>query len=338
MTTAMKKRRVLWTACLMLTLLAVAAPTWSAELPEEPTPKPIEEPDVTMKTLGGLQYWGDVYFYSDWRIQRNVFTSHYRLLDGNDYRRSWGTFKECLDTLEEIRETQQLPPMSGKAVLLIHGVIRSSKSMNALAQPLQDAGYTVFRFGYPSTQIKIEEAAEYLHRSIESLEGIDEINVIAHSMGGLVVRAYLMEHRDERLKRMVMLGVPNRGARLADRLKNLGIFHTIYGPAGQQLATGDDNLIAKLPTPNFEFAIIAGAQGTDEGLNPLVPGDDDGTVSVESARLPGATDFATAKCLHSFLMNSEKVIGYCVNFIKTGQLRAEGPRFPIPTLDHASAK
>ena len=34
-----------------------------------------------MKTLGGRQLWGDVAVFHDWRIQKNILTGHYRLLD-----------------------------------------------------------------------------------------------------------------------------------------------------------------------------------------------------------------------------------------------------------------
>ena len=66
------------------------------------------------------------------------------------------------------------------------------------------------------------------------------------------------------------------------------------------------------------------------GYNPLVPGDDDGTVSVTSARLPGAADFLLVPCIHSFLMKNDTVIDSTVRFLESGQLRNEGDPHPIP--------
>jgi hypothetical protein len=97
-------------------------------------------------------------------------------------------------------------------------------------------------------------------------------------------------------------------------------------------------LIAKLPTPKFEFAIIAGARGAPGGFNPLVPGDDDGTVAVASTRLPGAKDFVTVNCIHSFLMSNKHVVDYTVRFIQEGRLRKEGPRQPIPKSPDAASE
>jgi pimeloyl-ACP methyl ester carboxylesterase len=280
------------------------------------------------KTLGGRQFWGDVLFFHDWTIQRNALTGHYRLLDGDDYRHASGTYEECVRTLEGIKRAQKLPAMSGRAVVLVHGIVRSSKSFPRMREALRAQGYQVFGFDYPSTQVPIPEAAEYLHQCLQSMEGVDEIHFVVHSMGGLVVRAYLAEHQDERIRRMVMLGVPNLGACLADRLQANILFKALYGPAGQQLVSDPKGLICGLPTPQFEFAVIAGARGAD-GWNPLIPGDDDGTISVECTRLPGAADFATVNCLHSFIMNDAGAIAQTVRFLNEGRLRAEGERQPI---------
>lgn len=290
-------------------------------------------PDMPMKTLGGRQFWGDVLRFHDWRIQKNVIFGQYRLLDGDDHRHASGSLEECRAALKRITQERNLSPMSGKAVVLVHGIVRSSKSLGRIGDRLKQEGYHVFGFDYPSTRVPIEEAAGYLHSVLSSLEGIEQIDLVVHSMGGLVVRAYLAEHRDERLRRMVMIAVPNTGAHMADRMENGFLrtpFRLVLGEAGGQLIRGDDSFIAGLPIPEFGFGIIAGARGTPDGYNPLIPGDDDGTVSVESTRLPGAADFMTVNALHSFLMNNEQAIDATVRFINTGKFRAEGEPQPIP--------
>ncbi len=84
--------------------------------------------NLAMKTLGGRQFWGDVRFFRGWRIQRHVLSGHYRLLDPQDVRRAWGSLAECEATLQAERDRLQLPPMSGTAVVALHGILRSSKS------------------------------------------------------------------------------------------------------------------------------------------------------------------------------------------------------------------
>ncbi|MEZ6067307.1 MAG: alpha/beta fold hydrolase [Planctomycetaceae bacterium] len=288
--------------------------------------------NIPMPTLGGRQLWGDILHFRGWRIQQNVLTQHYRLLDPGDVRQAWGTIDDCRRALKTIREQQGLQPMSGRAVILVHGIIRSSKSFAALQSRLTGEGYVVVPFDYPSTRLPIAESARYLRQVIESLEGIEQIDLVVHSMGGLLVRAYLQQTAsapDLRIRRMVMLGVPNMGAKLANIAQKNVLFKSIFGPAGQQLIEDPEGVISKLPTPAFEFGVLAGSRGQPEGYNPLIPGDDDGVVSVSATRLPGARDYIQVIGWHSFLMSNTDCIEAAVRFLKTGAFRESGEREPI---------
>ena len=283
---------------------------------------------VGVKTLGGLQFWGDLKYFHGWRIQQNVLTNHHRLLDPQDHRHCSGTAEECEARLLKISAEKKLSVMSGKAAVLIHGIGRSSKSFDAMARTLTEDGYTVVSFDYPSTRVPIQESAEYLHQVIESLDGIESIDIVVHSMGGLVLRSYLQKHNDTRLHRAVMLGVPNNGAQLADFLKNNPVFRMILGPAGQQLVTESDGLISALPTPDFEFGVLAGGRSAARGYNPLLPGDNDSTVTVSSTRLPGARDFICVPVIHTFLMSDQQAVTATCCFLKHG--RFDQGRAPAP--------
>ena len=335
--------RVVRPAVTGLLLLAVGWRTPAPGFAEEPLPdlsawneqinawkdELLKRTDVKMKTLGGRQFWGDVQFYHDWRIQQNVFTKHYRLLDGDDYRHASGTLEDCQRALEQIRQERKLEPMSGKAVVLVHGITDDSKVFRAMKTRLQKEGYLVFGFDYPSTQVTIPECADYLRQSIESLEDVDEINLVVHSMGGLLTRELLKSYENPRLKRIVMMGVPNLGANMADRFQQLALYKLILGPAGQQLVTDPNGYISQLPIPKHEFGIIAGFRDNANGYNPLITGDDDGTVSVKSTRLPGAADFAAVKVLHRYIMRNDEAIDITVNFLATGRFRKDGAPQPI---------
>jgi pimeloyl-ACP methyl ester carboxylesterase len=287
-------------------------------------------PVPTMKTLGGLQFWADVRFFRGWRIQRNVFTGHFRLLDPRNYRQIHGSLETCLGKLAELKKDRNLAPMCGKAVIVIHGILQTPRTFARMRTALEKAGYTLVPFTYPSTRIEILAAAEDLRRVIESLDGIEEINFVVHSMGGLVLRAYLKQPRDVRIKRMVMIAVPNRGAEMADMMRRNYAFRLIFGPSGQQLVTDPLGMIPSLPTPDFEFAVVAGARGHERGFNPLIPGDDDILVTVASTRLPGATDSMTVRAFHRFIPANATAIDATVRFLQTGCLRENGVRCPIP--------
>ena len=61
--------------------------------------------------------------------------------------------------------------------------------------------------------------------------------------------------------------------------------------------------------------------------------DDDGTVTVASTKLPGATDFSTVRALHSRLLWNEEALTQTVRFLKDGRLRADGEMHPIRAED-----
>lgn len=321
-------------ACVALAALVVFVPASRAD---EDSPKSNDDPvsgsnlNLPAKTLGGREFWGDVTHFHGWRIQYNVILKHYRLIDGDDVRHAWGTREQCQAKLDEIKREKKLPKMSGEGVLLVHGITRSSKSMAGYRPPLEKAGYQVFPFDYPSTRVDLDTAADYLHQVIESLDGIERLHIVAHSMGGLVTRTYRAKHRDERLLRVVLVGSPQNGAELADLARGNanGVFKTIFGPAGQQLVTDQEGFVKKLPTPDIEFAVIAGGHPPN-GFNPLIDGDDDGIVSVASTRLGGATDFLYVESLHLALNRNDTAHTAAVHFLKTGKLREDGEPQPIP--------
>lgn len=280
-------------------------------------------------TLGGMQFWGDVSYFRGYKIQRQVFTGHYRLLDKDNRRYQSGTLEDCQKTLQQIRTANDLKPETGHAVLYLHGIGRSSRSMRPILIAMPADGFVHVPFEYPSTRVPLEQSANYLHSIIESLTDVSKISFVVHSMGGLVVRRYLKDHNDPRLHRLVMLGTPNNGAELADMLKRNMLFRTVYGPAGQELVTDPKGVIGTLPTPTFEFGIIAGGKGDEKGFNPLLPGDDDGTVTVASARLVGAADFLRIPKLHSFLMSDETAIAAVRCFLEHGRFSMEREPAPI---------
>ena len=258
--------------------------------------------------MGGRQFWADELFFHQWRIQQNVLTGSCRLLDGNDFRHASGTYDECLAALEQIKRQRKLPPMRGRAVIVLHGLGADRSHMAELAKYLHDRGrYAVFNVTYPSTQRDIAANAKSLAHIIDNLDGIEEINFVAHSLGNIVVRRYLGDQTDaasgrrpdRRIKRFVMLAPPNHGSLLALSLGDNKVYQAITGQTGQQLGRDWQQLEGKLATPACEFGILAGGRGDGHGYNLLLPGDNDGIISVDTTRLAGAADFRVVPAQHS---------------------------------------
>jgi predicted alpha/beta hydrolase family esterase len=311
------------------------------EAAETPAAAPANEFDfmaLINKTGGGKQFWADVWFFHDWRIQCHALTNHYRLLDGSNHRHASGTFAVCRDKLDEVRQRDKLPPMSGKAVILIHGLFRTRSAMHAISKTLrQDGGFSTFCMGYPTTRGTVDSHARSLDSVVRSLEEMSEIHFVAHSLGNLVVRHWLTHLKEEQRSlpkhqtfgRMVMLAPPNRQPQIATTFIRGTVANFVAGPAAQQLATGWDGLEPKLATPHFEFGVLAGGRGDSKGYNPLLPGDDDGVITVESTRLPGARDFRVLPVMHTFFMDDRRAQELTLRFLTEGHFESVDKRQPI---------
>ena len=326
-------------ACILLLALLCPAPFASGQQPAKENDQAADAGNVNFPTatMGGVQFWSDELVFHRWRIQLNVFTGHYRLLDEDDYRHAWGTFEQCKAKLDSIRREKSLPPMKGTAVLTLHGLIRSRDVMEGIGTYLEQEGdMTWINVSYASTRRTIDDHAASLAKVIENLEGIDEIHFVCHSLGNLVVRRYLGEagqpqprwQVDKRIQRFVMLGPPNNGAHFAEIFKENKLFGMILGPSGKQIAAWPD-VQKRLATPKCEFGIIAGSLKGTLTSNPLVKGEDDFILSVEETRLSGACDFCAVPLLHGDLMHDEEVQKKVLTFLKHGYFVSAEKRQPI---------
>jgi hypothetical protein len=259
------------------------AAAWSAEGAETPptvttstsTAPPTNFPTAT---LGGQLYWSDELVHHNWRIQQNVLTGHYRLLDDRNFRRAWGTIDQCREAFDELKRREMLPPVKGRVLITLHGLIRSRDQMEGIGKHLEKEGeFTLINVGYASTRRSLDDHAQSLARVIDNLDGATEIDFVCHSLGNLVVRRYLGEASqaepewkpDPRIKRMVMLGPPNNGAHFAQLFKDNKLYGAVTGPSGKQLANSWDEAQKLLAVPPIEFGILAGGQGKSIPNNPL---------------------------------------------------------------------
>jgi hypothetical protein len=129
-----------------------------------------------------------------------------------------------------------------------------------------------------------------------------------------------------------MLAPPNKGSIVADRMKDFLPYKVIAGTSGLELTP---EAVARVPPPTCSFGIVAGGTGDETGLNPLLPGDNDGTVLVKNTRLEGADDYLLVRAFHSFIMNHEAVIEATLRFLKDGSFRG-GPK--ARAVDSASGR
>ncbi len=274
-------------------------------------------------TMGGTQLWRDAHVFAGWRIQENVLTGHFRLLDTEDIRRAWGSYAQCKERLGDLKRIEDIQVPGKHLVLLVHGILRSTGTFSALEKALIGAGYDAVAISYPSSRGTIEEHAEGLARLLDRQEGTETVSFVTHSMGGLVVRHLLARDgewkRRIEVHRIVLIAPPNRGSAIARLLKDVPAYRLIYGKAGQQLTPAE---VSRAPGLEHPFAIIAGGKGDGIGFNPLLPGDDDGTVGLAETRLEGAADFLVVPEIHALISNHQETIRATINFLTRGRFDA----------------
>jgi pimeloyl-ACP methyl ester carboxylesterase len=208
-------------------------------------------------------------------------------------------------------------------VVLLHGLGRSDRSMRPLEERLGGAGFAVRNLDYPSTELSPAELTAWLERELASCcSDAPRLHFVTHSLGGVLVRAFLAEHRPANLGRVVMLAPPNHGSELANVVAETLLLRALLGPTAAELGTGAESLPNRLPPPWFELGVIAGTRSLSPLGAFLVPGEDDGTVSVESTRLEGMRDFVAVDASHTFIMRDARVGEHVVEFLRQGRFRA----------------
>ena len=207
-------------------------------------------------------------------------------------------------------------------VVLLHGISRTARSFRKMQAALESVGYATLNLDYASRRKALEALAEDIHPAIQRFaDGIDgSVHFVCHSMGGLLARVYVARYRPKRLGRVVMLGTPNSGSEIADRLGHLRLYRAFFGPAGQQLGTQRDGAInALFPPVDYPVGIIAGNRSIYPLASAFLPKPHDGRVSIANTKLDGMADHIVIPASHPWLMRNSIAIAQTIAFLKDGR-------------------
>ena len=103
-------------------------------------------------------------------------------------------------------------------LLLVHGYQCNRGFWLELRGRLERAGWQVGTISLDPVFSDIDGYVEQVARRIEEVcaaAGTEQLILVGHSMGGLVARAYLRRHGSGKVAKLVTLGSPHHGSRLA---------------------------------------------------------------------------------------------------------------------------
>ena len=216
-------------------------------------------------------------------------------------------------------------PDDAPPVIVAHGLGRTTASMAILSNRLEQAGFRVVRFGYPSRAEPLEALVDRLRDEVARCCGDDprRVHFVTHSMGGVLVRIYLSERPEPHAGRVVMLSPPSQGSEIVDAFADSALLGSFLGPAWSRLGTTVDGIANQLGPIRFSLGIITGNRSLTPIGSWLIPGPDDGKVGVDRANVEGSSAFLVLPATHTFIMNRRDVADEVVHFLRHGRfLRA----------------
>lgn len=198
----------------------------------------------------------------------------------------------------------------GELVILVHGLGGGRWWMRRIERRLQRDGFDTLNWGYRSYLGGVETHGVRLLRLLEQLDGdshVSRFHLVTHSMGGVLARFVLAERKFNKLQRVVMLGPPHAGSRVAANLAP--VLGRILLPL-IELSDNPGSLVNRLPEPqSIEVGVIAARR--------------DRVVHVDSTRLANLADHITVDSGHNSMLFRSDVADYVARFLQVGHFDME---------------
>ena len=207
-----------------------------------------------------------------------------------------------------------MTPADVGRVVVVHGLWMNGLAMLPLARRLERCGFAVTRHGYPSVRRGLRENARRL-ASICEKSGA-RLNLVGHSLGGLLIMTMLREHPQVKVHRVVLIGSPYANSAAA---QGMARFATSRGLLGRTIQ--DWMIQPRPPIPDgVEIGVIAGDVSIGLGrLFAHLSRPNDGVVMLDETRVPGAADSIVLHTSHSAMLVSPAVAHAACAFLKNGR-------------------
>ena len=194
-------------------------------------------------------------------------------------------------------------------IILVHGLMRTHRSMYRLGKYLKKEGYEIYLYRYASTKYDIVEHGAQLKLFIEDLLTINpdkKLSFVTHSLGGIITRealSLLSEKQISQCDRLIMMSPPSKGSPYPKfLLKYLPFLSRIIKPLAE-LSCDPESYVHKVPVPvKLKIGIIVGRFDT------ITPP----TVTTLNTQC----EFIILNSGHTFIMNNSDARKAIVHFLK----------------------
>lgn len=203
-------------------------------------------------------------------------------------------------------------------VILVHGIWMNSLELLPFGLRLKGHGFRVSYFNYHSILGTPAQAAERLHGRVRSLK-VERLHYVAHSLGGLVLMHLFEQFGGLPPGRIVMLGSPVGGSRLARRIAASAMGRPLIGKSLERGLSGEDLPVWR---GEREWAMFTGDRPF--GVATLLGGlgeANDGAVTIEETRHPAQKVHLTLPLNHLGLLYSSITPALTAEFLRSGTLR-----------------
>ncbi|MBF2719571.1 alpha/beta fold hydrolase [Psychrobacter sp. NG254] len=223
-----------------------------------------------------------------------------------------------------------MPPKT--RVILIHGLHQTAWIMRPLAKRLQAAGFDTHQFGYRSMRDGIKTNSARLNDWLENNHHPDQpIDLVGHSLGGLIIRDFVAQYPKWQIGRCVTLGTPHVGSVCADY-----IWRLTPAVVGRSYVDALDGTVAPLPA-HITLGVIAGNRPYGMGQlflqyhNSKLRKSDkpplneqlvhDGTVYIEETKIEAAADHIVLLASHTGMLVNPEVAEQTRYFLEHGRFK-----------------
>jgi pimeloyl-ACP methyl ester carboxylesterase len=206
-----------------------------------------------------------------------------------------------------------MTPVDAGRVVVVHGLWMNGLAMLPLARRVERCGFEVTRHGYQSVRRGLHENARRLATACERSGAA--LNLVGHSLGGLLIMTMLHDHPEVKVHRVVLIGSPYANSAAA---QGVARFATSRGLLGRTIQ--DWLRQPRPPVPDgVELGVIAGDVSIGLGrLFSRLPKPNDGVVILHETQVPGAADSIVLHTSHSAMLVSPAVAHAVCAFLKNG--------------------